>query len=76
MSPADCAKVEAPWRTSTPGQSMSEAAVTPACAVVSGAPTRKLLKRWLNELDEEEVAGAGPDGADATVDGREPNRLS
>ena len=31
---------------------------------------------WLNELDEDEVAGAGPDGADATVDGREPNRLS
>src|SRR5258705_8600132 len=69
LSCADCAKVEAPWRISTVGQSSSGGgAPPPSATLVDGVPSRRLLKRSLNEDDDDPVAPAG--------DGFEPIRAS
>src|SRR5712671_815796 len=71
LSCADCAKVEAPWRISTVGQSSSGGggAPAPSATVVDGVPSRRLLNRSLKEEDDDDpVAPAG--------EGFEPSRAS
>src|ERR1700688_162101 len=66
---ADWAKVEAPCRISTVGQSISGGgAPPPSATVVAGVPRMRLLNRSLKEDEEDEE--------DETAgDGFEPNRL-
>src|SRR3982074_509338 len=70
LSCADCAKVEAPWRISTVGQSSSGGggAPAPSATLVDGVPSRRLLNRSLKEEDGDPVAPAG--------EGFEPIRAS